>query len=98
MTSSALDLKVPVALFAAVTEQTLSVELSDGRSLSVPLAWFPRLRHATSEERSNWRPVGKGEGLRWDDLDEDISVESLLLGRASKESQASLDKWLRQRR
>lgn len=80
-----------------VSDETLSVELSDGRSLSAPLAWFPRLLHATPQERSNWRLIGRGEGLRWDDLDEDISVESLLLGRASRESQASLEKWLRSR-
>jgi hypothetical protein len=98
MTFSALDVRIPAALSAAVADQTLSVELSDGRSLSAPLAWFPRLLHATPEERSNWRLVGKGDGVHWDDLDEDISIESLLLGRPSRESQASLARWLQRRR
>ncbi len=97
MSSSASDIVVPAAQSVAISDETLSVELSDGRSLSAPLAWFPRLLHATPQERSNWRLIGRGEGLRWDDLDEDISVESLLLGRASRESQASLEKWLRSR-
>ncbi len=98
MNSSAPDILVPAAQSANISDETLSVELSDGRSLSAPLAWYPRLLHATPEERSNWRLIGSGHGLRWDDLDEDISVESLLLGRASRESQASLEKWLRTRR
>ena len=97
MTSSALDMRIPAALSANISDQTLSVELSDGRSLSAPLTWFPRLLHATPGERSNWKLVGKGDGIRWDDLDEDISIESLLLGRASKESPASLARWLKKR-
>ncbi|HVR95047.1 MAG TPA: DUF2442 domain-containing protein [Thermoanaerobaculia bacterium] len=81
----------------AVTEDTLTVELSDGRSLSVPLAWFPRLVHATAEERSHWRLIGKGQGIHWEGLDEDISVEGLLAGRPSGESQRSFEEWLRAR-
>lgn len=77
-----------------VTKDTLSVDLSDGRTISVPLAWFPRLLHATQEERKNWRVIGKGHGIHWEDLDEDISVEGLLAGRPSGESQASFKKWL----
>jgi hypothetical protein len=77
-----------------INEETLTVELSDGRSLSVPLAWYPRLACATSEERRNWRLIGKGHGIHWEDLDEDISVEGLLAGRPSGESQASFKKWL----
>ena len=94
MSSSAIDVAVPTALSVSVTDETLSVELSDGRSLAVPLAWFPRLLHATPKERAGCRLVGGGEGLRWEALDEDISVESLLAGRASGESQSSLAKWL----
>jgi hypothetical protein len=82
---------------ATVTEDALAVELSDGRSISVPLAWYPRLMHGTPEERSNWRLVGQGAGVHWLDLDEDISVENLLVGRASGESQRSLKRWLAQR-
>jgi hypothetical protein len=82
------------ALSAAVTEEALTVELADGRTLSVPLAWYPRLLHGTPEERSHWRLIGAGEGIHWPDLDEDISVESLLLGKPSGESQRSLQGWL----
>ena len=81
----------------AVTEDALMVELSDGRSMSVPLAWFPRLMYGTSEERSNWRLIGQGGGIHWPALDEEVSVENLLAGRASGESQRSLKQWLSQR-
>jgi Protein of unknown function (DUF2442) len=82
----------------AVTDDTLTVDLVDGRTVSVPLAWYPRLAHGTSADKSNWRLIGRGEGIQWADLDEDISVESLLAGRASSESQSSLEKWLQSRR
>ncbi len=81
----------------AITEDTLSVELSDGRSIAVPLSWFPRLLHGTAEERGRWRLIGQGRGIHWPDLDEDISVEGLLAGRPSGESQTSLKRWLGQR-
>lgn len=80
-----------------VTEDTLTVELADGRSISVPLAWYPRLAHGTPEERSDWRLIGEGTGVHWPALDEDISLENLLMGRASGESQRSLKRWLEQR-
>jgi hypothetical protein len=94
MTTLAVEIEVPNAEAVAVTEDTLSVDLSDGRTLSVPLVWFPRLVHATPEERNQWRLIGKGQGIHWEGLDEDISVEGLLAGRASGESQASFKKWL----
>jgi hypothetical protein len=97
MNISAIEIRVPAAETVTVTEDTLSVDLSDGRSISVPLAWFPRLLHALPEERKNWRLIGKGQGIHWEDLDEDISVEGLLAGRPSGESQASLQKWLASR-
>jgi len=81
-----------------ITDNALSVELSDGRSVSVPLAWFPRLLHGTKVERERWRLIGKGEGIHWDGLDEDISTESLLAGRRAGESQESLKKWLASRK
>jgi hypothetical protein len=81
-----------------VTSDTLTVDLTDGRTISVPLAWFPRLLHASSGERNNWRFIANGEGIHWIDLDEDISVEGLLHGQQSRESHASLQKWLRQRK
>ena len=86
------------ALRVAVTDDTLTVDLVDGRTVSVPLAWYPRLAHGTAADRSNWRLIGRGEGIHWEDLDEDISVEGLLAGRHSNESQASLDGWLRSRK
>jgi len=81
-----------------VTKDTLTADLSDGRTISVPLAWFPRLLHGTAAERKKWRFIGKGRGIHWDDLDEDISVGGLLAGRRSGESQTSLDQWLRKRK
>ncbi len=75
----------------------MSVDLSDGRSISVPIAWFPRLLHASGQERNNWRLIGKGRGIHWEDLDEDISIEGLLTGRPSGESQESFKKWLDKR-
>ena len=98
MTTSAIDVRVPDAIGVAVTDDTLTVELSDGRSLSVPLAWYPRLLHATPLERSTWRLIGRGQGIHWADVDEDISVESLIGGRPSAESQASLARWLAARK
>lgn len=77
-----------------VTEDSLIVDLSDGRSITVPLAWYPRLVHGTSEERNNWRWIGDREGIHWPDLDEDISVENLILGQPSGESQESFRRWL----
>lgn len=61
-------------------KETLSVDLMDGRTITVPLAWYPRLLHATQEERSNWRVAGGGYGIHWPDLDEDLSTEGLLRG------------------
>jgi hypothetical protein len=73
------------------------VHLDDGRTLSVPLAWYPRLLHGTAEERGLFELIGDGEGIHWPELDEDISVEGLLAGRASAESDASLARWLEKR-
>ena len=97
MNTSAVEMVVPDAERVTVTDDTLTVECSDGRTISVPLAWYPRLLHATRKERNNWRIVGKGQGIHWEDIDEDISVEGLLAGRPSGESQVSVKKWLRRR-
>jgi hypothetical protein len=97
MTISIVEMEIPTAERVMVTDDTLSVELSDGRALSVPLTWFPRLVHATAEERANWRLIGRGEGIHWEGVDEDISVEGLLAGRPSGESQASFKRWLEKR-
>ncbi len=94
MSISAVEIVVPKAESITITEDTLSADLSDGRTISVPLAWFPRLLHATPAERNNWRLIGRGHGIHWEDVDEDISVEGLLAGRPSGESQVSFKKWL----
>jgi hypothetical protein len=81
----------------SVTEAGIVLDLEDGRTLSVPLAWYPHLVYGTANERNNWRLIGKGQGIRRPDLDEDISVENILLGKPSGESRRSLKKWLEKR-
>jgi hypothetical protein len=80
------------------TEDSMTVQLDDGRRLSVPLAWYPRLLHGSVQERQDFQLIGDGEGIHWPQLDEDISVDGLLAGRRSAESDASLAGWLAQRR
>lgn len=97
MSSSTTETPVARAETVTITDDTITAELSDGRSISVPLAWYPRLVHGFSSERSNWRLIGGGAGIHWPELDEDISVGNLLAGQASGESQKSLKRWLSQR-
>ena len=97
MSTSAVEMEVPFAENVTVPVDTLCVDLSDGRSISVPLAWYPRLLRATPSERKRWRLIGRGLGIHWTDLDEDISVEGLLAGKPSGESRASFGKWLAKR-
>jgi hypothetical protein len=97
MNSSTADIGVPTASHVQVSDDRVTIELTDGRTLSVPLAWYPRLLHGTSKERNHWKLIGDGRGIHWPDLDEDISVENLLAGKASCESQASFQRWLDQR-
>lgn len=80
-----------------ISENTLSVDLEDGRTVAVPLSWYPRLLHGTDAERTRWHLIGDGEGINWPDLDEDISVEGILAGSPSAESQRSLQAWLASR-
>ncbi|MCB0174912.1 MAG: DUF2442 domain-containing protein [Anaerolineae bacterium] len=80
-----------------VTDDTLSVDLEDGRSISIPIGWYPRLAYGTPAERANFQISGAGYGIHWPDLDEDIGVEGILLGRKSSESQASFERWLQRR-
>ena len=98
MSISTVETGIHSALGVTVTKDAICVDLTDGRTISVPLAWYPRLLHATAAERKKWRFIGKGEGIHWEDIDEDISVEGLLAGRPSDESQASLKKWLLNRK
>jgi hypothetical protein len=97
MHSSAVQSQTAVAKQVTVTNDTLAVELSDGRTISVPLAWYPRLAHATTKERNTWRLIAAGRGIHWPAVDEDVSVVNLLAGQPSGESQGSFQKWLDQR-
>ena len=94
MSTLAIEIQVPYAENVTVTQEALNVDLSDGRTISVPVAWFPRLLYSTQKERDNWRLIGRGHGIHWEEIDEDISVEGLLAGKPSGESQASFKKWL----
>ena len=84
----------PLATEVRFSTSMLQVTLDDGRELAVPLEWFPRLRDGTAAARLNWRFIGHGEGIHWPDLDEDVSVENLLAGKRSGESQQSFQRWL----
>ena len=98
MTTSSLGTETAAAKHVKVTGHALIVELRDGRSVSVPIAWYPRLAEGRPSERRRWELIGPGIGIHWPDLDEDISVEGLLLGIASGESAASLERWRATRR
>ena len=92
------DINEARAQHVSVTEDTLVVDLVDGRTIAVPLTWYPRLAYGTPAERTRWRFIGEGEGIHWPDLDEDISIDGLLAGRRSGETQASLRRWLESRK
>jgi hypothetical protein len=94
MSSSKTEPRSPRAINVKVTRHALAVDLADGRTLVVPIDWYPRLLHGTPAERSGWRLVGRGEGIHWPALDEDISVRGLLAGTASGESASSIRRWL----
>jgi hypothetical protein len=97
MGSSSVKLQEARAQGAEVTEDSVVVDLTDGRTVSAPLAWYPRLLHGNPEERNNWRLIGGGQGIHWPDLDEDLSIEGLISGRPSGESDESFKRWLRTR-
>lgn len=97
MSSSQADSPTAIAIDVTVTEDLLTFELKDGRRISAPVAWYPRLSAGTPGERSNWQLIGRGTGIHWPDLDEDISVDGLLEGRRSGESSASIQRWLESR-
>ncbi len=94
MNTSGTELADALAQRLTVSDEALIVDLADGRTITVPLVWFPRLSHGSAAERENWRLIGGGEGIHWPDLDEDISVASLLAGRRSGETAESLRRWL----
>lgn len=97
MTTLVLE-EEPAATAVSVTDDTLTVTLTDGRRLVVPLDWYPRLQHGTERERQHWQLLGDGYAIEWPDLDEHIGVTGLLAGRRSGESRPSLDRWLAARR
>lgn len=95
---AATALKLARIVDVQVTDDTLSVDLEDGRTISVPIGWYPRLAYGEPNERANWRIGGAGYGIYWPDLDEDLGVEGLLLGKQSTESPASFERWLERRK
>ena len=97
MNTSRADQLTPSAVAIKIADDALRVDLSDGRTVTVPLGWYPRLASGSPRERRNWRLIGAGEGIHWPDLDEDISVEGILAGRLSVESQPSFERWLSSR-
>jgi hypothetical protein len=97
MSTSPSELRPALAHGVSVTDDALVVDLVDGRTVSVPLPWYPRLAHATANERANRRLIGRGEGIHWPDLDEDTRVGGLLADRPSGETQSSLRRWLKTR-
>ena|SRR5688572_17027370 len=96
-TSGARHATTALAANARCSDDHLIVDLSDGRTISVPLDWYPRLLHGTPQERAHWRLIGRGDGIHWPDLDEDLSVDGLLEGRRSGESEGSFKRWLEKR-
>jgi hypothetical protein len=84
----------PIAVQVAITDEELIVDLTDGRRMMVPLAWYPRLLLASPAERQNFQLLGDGYAIEWPDLDEHIGIEGMLAGRHSGESHKSLERWL----
>jgi hypothetical protein len=98
MTSLTIELsEIPTIQEVILTDDTLSANLSDGRTISVPLAWYPRLLHGSIAERNDHRFIAGGSGIHWEQLDEDISIKNLILGQPSGESQKSFQRWLSSR-
>ena len=96
--SAVVTLTLPRVVSVMVTDDTLSVDLEDGRTIAVPIGWYPRLAHGTAAERVNVQISSAGYGLHWPELDEDVGVEGLLLGKRSTESAASFERWLQRRK
>lgn len=96
MTTLVLE-REPIAVAVEVTDEQLRIHLADGRAITVPLEWYPRLVYATPSERDHYELLGHGSAIGWPDLDEHLSVESILAGRQSGESQKSFQRWLASR-
>lgn len=98
MPSALIIPALPRIVSVTVTDETLSADLDDGRTISVPIGWYPRLAHGTLEERASFQISGSGYGIHWPELDEDLGVEGLLLGKKSNESATSFKQWLDRRK
>lgn len=98
MHSAVATIPLPKIIDVTVTDDTLSIDIEDGRTISVPIGWYPRLANGTPAERANFQISGAGYGIHWPDLDEDIGIEGLLLGKKSTESSSSLERWLQKRK
>jgi hypothetical protein len=96
--SAVVTLSLPRVTNVTVTDDTLSVDLEDGRTISVPISWYPRLAYGTPEERAHFQISSAGYGIHWPDLDEDVGIEGLVLGKKSTESPASFERWLQRRK
>ena len=97
MSTLVIDSAANKAADIRLTADALVVDLADGRTVSAPLAWYPRLLHGSPHERAHHRLIGDGEGIHWPDLDEDVSVQNILAGRSSGESAKSFQQWLEAR-
>lgn len=95
--STLVSNKIPRVRDVRVTDDTLTVDLEDGRSISAPIAWYPRLQHGSAAERHTWSTSAVGQGIHWPLLDEDLSVEGILAGRRSAEGAPSFERWLQAR-
>jgi hypothetical protein len=96
--SAVVILTLPRIVSVTVTDDTMSVNLEDGRTIAVPIGWYPRLAHGTPTERANFQISGAGYGIYWPELDEDIGIEGLLIGKQSTESAISFERWLQRRK
>jgi uncharacterized protein DUF2442 len=97
MSTSVAEIAEVKATAVSFKGDNLVVELSDGRVISAPLSWYPRLQRGSPVERKRWRLIGGGEGIHWPELDEDVSVENLVMGKGSGEGKSSLRRWWKAR-
>jgi len=98
MSNLVIDRETLRARGVQVTDDAVVVDLVDGRTISTPLAWYPRLLHGSTAERAKFELIGNGEGIHWPDLDEDLSIEGMLAGQPSREKRESIERWLASRK
>ncbi|MBN1648510.1 MAG: DUF2442 domain-containing protein [Spirochaetales bacterium] len=98
MSSLKTEIEIANLTKIKINDESIIVDFDDGRTISLPTSWYPRLQYGSQKERDNYHMIGNGEGIHWPDLDEDISIEGLISGIRSHESQASLQNWLKARK